>query len=57
MKTELDKTNKRYLEKNRVKIKFSIERLEDKKTQGRIRNQPRQSDWHPRNYDKTTTSA
>ena len=26
MKTELDKTNKRYLEKNRVKIKFSIER-------------------------------
>ena len=57
MKIELDKTNKRYLEKNRVKIKFSIERLEDKKTQGRIRNQPRQSVWHPRNYDKTTTSA
>ena len=29
MKTELDKTNKRYLEKNRVKIKFSIERKDN----------------------------
>ena len=29
MKIELDKTSKRHLEKNRVKIKFSIERLED----------------------------